>query len=115
MKLFRTVAMALAGLAVLVGGAATAATGSNGSISGRLELVGGPYPGIHRGVPGTIRFVGPQGQTFNTTASKHGRFTDSLPPGKYLVTGQATQLGSFTCRAEHPVTLQAHEDVHHVL
>jgi len=63
--------------------------------------VGGPAPGSPVPLPGTITARAATGRTFTATAGRDGRFTLSLPPGAYRVTGRSPliQSGRTACPA----------------
>ena len=88
------------------------------TVRGTLVRVGGPAPGSPFPLPGTITARAATGGTFKATAGPNGRFTLSLPTGRYRVTGRSPQIGSgnATCaataelhvtrdKAAHPVTV----------
>ena len=63
--------------------------GHHQAVPGKFVRVGGPPPGAPVPLPGTITARAATGGTFTATAGKDGRFTLSLPPGTYRVTGAA--------------------------
>lgn len=92
-------AVLAAGISVLAG-----CGGSPGylqAVPGTFEGAGGPAPGSPFPLPGTITARAATGQTFTATAGRDGRFTLSLPPGTYQVTGRSPlmQSGQMTCPA----------------
>jgi len=108
--------LAIASLAVLpltfasqAGRSAPAAT-DRGTVTGVLELAGGPYPGRTFPRPGTItaRRHGMRIVTVRTT--RHGRYMLHLAPGRYRLTGRPRHTG-LTCIAPHPVTVRAGQRV----
>jgi hypothetical protein len=70
-------------------------------VPGRFVRAGGPAPGAPFPLPGTITARAATGQSFTATAGRDGRFTLSLPPGRYQVTGRSPLIGSghVTCPA----------------
>lgn len=89
-------AVGLAGLAGCGGN-----PGYHQTVPGTFVRVGGPAPGSPVPLPGTITARTATGQTFTATAGRDGRFTLSLPPGTYRVTGRSPlmQSGQMTCAA----------------
>jgi hypothetical protein len=71
------------------------------TVNGKFVRVGGPPPGSPVSLPGTITARAGIGQTFTATAGRNGRFTLSLPPGSYHVTGRSPlmQSGQMICAA----------------
>ena len=60
----------------------------HGVVTGLLIEFGGPSPGIRLLVPGHV--TAPSATVTQTvTASRHGRFRFSLPPGVYHLTAQS--------------------------
>lgn len=57
------------------------------TVTGVLVEEGGPYPGIHALVPGSIRLVGTPG-TFSTDAGRNGTFSLEAPTGTYRIEGR---------------------------
>jgi hypothetical protein len=94
---------AIAVLAVCI--AVLAACGGNQgyhqTVPGTFVRVGGPAPGSPVPLPGTITGRAATGETFTATAGQDGRFTLSLPPGTYRVTGRSPlmQSGQMICAA----------------
>jgi hypothetical protein len=92
-------AVAILGAGIMILGGCT---GSQGQIvTGRFARVGGPAPGAPFPLPGTITARSATGQTYTVTAGRDGRFTLSLPPGRYQVTGRSPLIesGHATCPA----------------
>lgn len=75
-----------------------------GVVNGQLLMVGGPSPGMHRPLSGTITLRGKQGSV-ETRAGNDGRYTISLPSGVYEVEGHSQQYGSAKCQAASPATV----------
>ncbi len=103
-------AAALAAAAVLAGcsgsvGDQRAVSGSGAgdprAVAGTFVRVGGPAPGSPFPLPGSITARAANGKTFTATAGSSGRFTLSLPPGRYKVTGRSPLIGGgqVTCPA----------------
>jgi hypothetical protein len=69
------------------------------TVTGKFVRVGGPAPGSAVPLPGTITARAATGKTFTAAAGSHGRFTLSLPPGTYRVTGRSPlmQSGQMVC------------------
>lgn len=89
----------LAGCAGSAGGAGSPAYQQ--AVSGTFMRVGGPAPGSPVPLPGTITARAATGQTFTAPAGQNGRFTLSLPPGSYHVSGRSPlmQSGQTACPA----------------
>jgi hypothetical protein len=104
------IVLSLAGVLVLTG-----CTGPDraapGTVTGALVRVGGPAPGAAVPLPGEIVAVGPDGARFAVTAGKTGRYSLSLPPGVYRLTGHSplVHAGSaeMQCAAQEPVRVIA--------
>jgi hypothetical protein len=64
------------------------------AVRGTFVRVGGPPPGSPFPLPGTITARAATGGTFTATADRNGRFTLSLPLGRYHVTGRSPLIGS---------------------
>ncbi len=92
--------------------------GDQQAVRGTFVRVGGPAPGSPFPLPGTITARAATGGTFMATADPNGRFTLSLPTGRYHVTGRSPLIGSghAICaataelqvtrgKAAHPVTV----------
>jgi hypothetical protein len=96
---WKVIAVLVAGISVLTG--CGGSPGFQQSVPGRFERVGGPAPGSPSPLPGTITARAVTGDTFTATAGKNGRFTLSLPPGSYQVTGSSPlmQSGQMICAA----------------
>lgn len=75
--------------------------GYHQTVPGTFVVAGGPPPGSPRPLSGTITARAASGQTFTATAGRNGRFTLSLPPGSYRVTGRSPlmQSGQMICAA----------------
>ena len=75
--------------------------GYHQAVPGTFLVAGGPAPGSPRPLSGTITARAASGQTFTATAGRNGRFTLSLPPGSYQVTGRSPlmQSGQMICAA----------------
>jgi hypothetical protein len=71
------------------------------TVTGKFVRVGGPAPGSPVPLPGTITARAATGQTFTARAGSNGRFTLSLPPGTYRVSGRSPliQSGQMVCGA----------------
>lgn len=86
-------------------------TGTSGTISGRLLLVGGPSPDL-RATSGTVKLHGPSAT--QGAADRHGRFEVAATPGTYRITGTSPNYGNgrYLCEAAHPVVVVAAETRH---
>lgn len=93
------VAVLALGIAVLAG--CGGSPGYQQAVPGTFVRVGGPAPGSPVPLPGTITARAATGQTFTATVGRNGRFTLSLPPGSYHVTGRSPliQSGRMICAA----------------
>lgn len=80
--------------------------GATGTMVGHLYAVGGPSPGSHRGVAGTITARGSDGSRTVKT-DRAGGFRIQLRAGTYTVRGHSRQhnLGAGACTAQHNVTV----------
>ena len=83
---------------------------TTGTITGQVELVGGPARGANSMRPvagGVVTFAG-SGRT-TAAMSEQGRFTAELRPGVYVVTATSPDYnsGGAACRAVHPVRVSA--------
>ncbi len=92
-------AVVAVGIAVLAG-----CSGSpvfHQAVPGKFVRVGGPPPGSPVPLPGTIAARAATGETLTASAGRDGRFTLSLPPGTYRVTGRSplAQSGQMICAA----------------
>jgi hypothetical protein len=83
-----------------------------GTVTGVLELVGGPYPGHRFPRQGTV-IARRHGKVVTIRTAKHGRYVLHLAPGRYIITGKPRHTG-ILCRAAHPVTVHAGQAIHHV-
>jgi hypothetical protein len=68
--------------AVMWFGAGTPPT-PTGILEGSLLEVGGPPPGLPRGLPGTINLTGPDGRTSAIDTGADGRYSMTIDPGTY--------------------------------
>jgi hypothetical protein len=109
---WNAIAVLAAGIAVLAGCGGN--PGYHQTVPGRFVRAGGPAPGSPVPLPGTITARTATGETFTATAGRVGRFTLSLPPGTYRVTGRSPlmQSGQMICAATaelhvSPVSLRA--------
>ena len=80
-----------------------------GVVTGSLHVVGGPYPGIDRGVQGTVRLTGANGHHRSVTTDAQGTFAVALPAGRYTVRGGPSWRPN--CPG-NPVTVTAGTVVH---
>ncbi len=108
--------------AVIWFGAGTPPT-STGTLEGSLREVGGPPPGLDRGVAGTITVTGPDGRATAVTADGRGRYSATLAPGRYEAVGHSPSYGggAYDCEpwrsgsdtGGNPIVISPH-DVSHV-
>jgi hypothetical protein len=94
-------AVAILALAIAVLAGCGGGPGYRQTVPGTFVRVGGPAPGSPVPLPGTITARAATGQAFTVTAGQNGRFTLSLPPGSYHVTGRSPlmQSGRMICAA----------------
>jgi hypothetical protein len=98
-------------------GCASGPSVPTGTVTGHLEMVGGPVTPSGRTrvspVPGTITAVSGS-STFHATAAGNGSFTLTLPAGAYRLTGTSPQDndGQATCTANAPVTVRTGQATH---
>ena len=82
---------------------------SPATLTGNFVAAGGPGPGSLPPLSGTITIAGPVTQ--HLTVGPDGKYTATLPPGTYTVTGTSPQYndGAATCDTESgaPMTLTA--------
>jgi hypothetical protein len=109
-----TFAVLAVGIAVLAG--CDGNPGYHQTVPGRFVRVGGPAPGSPFPLPGTIIARAAGGETFTATAGRDGRFTLSLPPGSYRVTGRSPlmQSGRMICAATHELHVSRGQPARHV-
>jgi hypothetical protein len=91
----RIATVASAGLIPLL----SACSSPQGVVTGKLIEVGGPSP-MRRPVPGHVTAQGSAG-TQTVVAGRDGRYTLSLPPGVYHLTGKAGNVACLVERAIH--------------
>jgi len=91
----RIATVVLAGLILVL----PACSSPHGVVTGKLIEVGGPSP-MRRPVPGHVTAKG-SAMTQTVTAGRDGRYTLSLPPGVYHLTGRAGSVPCFAERAIH--------------
>jgi hypothetical protein len=66
-------------------------------VSGTLTLTGGPPPGLHQPVHGTVRFVGHDAaDPITLETDDHGHFTVALRPGTFQLDGRSPKFGGST-------------------
>lgn len=90
----RGVVLAAIGVAVLAAGCASAQ--ESGTLVGKLEVVGGPSPGLARPLPGTVTATNADGKKTFVTIGANGKFEVQLPPGSYSLMGHSPQVGGGT-------------------
>ena len=111
------VAILVAATVLAVATLAGCASGPRGTVTGHLQMVGGPAS-ISGGtptfpVPGTVTAVSGSA-SFQASASKDGSFTIVLPVGSYELTGTSPQddSGRATCLAMSPVIVHSGSVTH---
>jgi len=83
-----------------------------GTITGVLELAGGPAPGKIWPVPGVVTAHRHGIENIVTRAGKHGRFRiRQVAPGRYRLTGHPRHQ-HLICRAPHKITVRPGKTVH---
>jgi hypothetical protein len=84
------------------GGAAARPT----EVTGVLEMVGGPAPGLARPVRGTVTITGSTGNRCEVKVAANGEFHVDIAAGTYQLTGRSPSFGSgnLPCSADHRVT-----------
>jgi hypothetical protein len=103
--------------AAALAGCADGPGGPTGTVTGHLEMVGGPATPSGGTpvflVPGTITAVSGS-STFRASAASNGSFTFTLPVGTYKLTGTTPQDddGKATCIADAPVTVRTGQVTH---
>ena len=85
-----------AGLMLLLTGCSSR---THGVVTGKLLAVGGPAPGVHV-LPGQVMARGPAG-TQTAMTGRDGRYTLSLPPGVYHLTGHYKSVRCYALREGH--------------
>jgi hypothetical protein len=92
--------LAVLGMLAFVTAACSTPTGT---ITGHLFMVGGPGPGIHSPMLGTI-YVSGHG---TVDAGPDGSFSVTVPAGTYTLSGRTPDMngGKFPCHASHSVTV----------
>jgi hypothetical protein len=104
-----TIVLSAAVTAVLAGcGPPPAATGT---VTGVLVRVGGPAPGAPVPLPGKVVAVSSDGARYTATTGRNGRYSLSLPPGSYQLTGHSRDVRSqgvpLLCAGRHAVHVAA--------
>ena len=61
----------------------------DGTIQGRFVIIGGPAPGTPRAISGPVEIVDRTGTTRTVEAGSDGRFSVSVPAGRYTLTGRS--------------------------
>ncbi len=83
-----------------------------GAIEGTLEAVGGPAPGRPRPLPGSVKITNIRthdSRVVSVTAD--GRFSVSVTPGTYLITGRSPEYNdgtAYDCQAMHSTVVTGH-------
>jgi hypothetical protein len=79
----------------------------SGTITGRLEQVGGPATLPPRGLPGRVVFtLLSTGRAFRFPTTSKGYYRATVPAGTYEVTGFPSTGGE--CRASHRIRVRVH-------
>jgi hypothetical protein len=81
-----------------------------GTITGVLELVGGPAPGRSFPEPGTVTAHRHGVAIATVRTTRHGRYVLQLAPGRYRLTGRPRHT-KVNCFTPHPVTVRADKTV----
>jgi hypothetical protein len=103
--------LALTVASVLIAGcdlsSPTGPPGPTGTLTGRLQAVGGPSDASPQPLGGQITLHGSNGHITAITVGVNGRFSAPVTVGKYTVTGQSPQYesGAGKCHASGPVTV----------
>jgi hypothetical protein len=85
-------------------------TVGTGTVTGRLERVGGPPSLSPRGLPGKVVFtLAPTGRAFRFGTTPKGYYRAAVPAGTYEVTGFPSIGGE--CRALHRVRVRVHSAI----
>lgn len=84
-------------------------SGQDATVTGVLRMPGGPVGAYQSGVSGVVVFRSSRGHEIKTTAGVDGKFSISVPPGSYTVTGTTSQYGDSrgSCHATGPVVVSA--------
>jgi hypothetical protein len=104
-------AAAAVGLLILVGGCSSKS--SEGTVEGRLLMVGGPPPGVQLPAAGTVIIKSSGGTRITVKVRADGRFKRHVPEGSYSLTGRSPQYNSsrVLCSAAHPVKVRVGSSV----
>ena len=101
-------AVMAAGLTLASCSSPTGPPGPTGTLTGRLQAVGGPPGAGPRALTGQITLDGRNGTSKTLiTVGANGRFSVPVTVGTYIVTGQSPQYegGTASCQASGPVTV----------
>ena len=96
------------------GAASSAGTPTAGTVSGTFLEIGGPAPGVHQPLTGTIEFhaqtqAGPVATTVTTAAD--GSFHARVSPGLYVLIGHSPDVTGPVCMGTEPVTVTEAQQV----
>ncbi|MDI6097027.1 hypothetical protein QLQ12_00200 [Actinoplanes sp. NEAU-A12] len=75
------------------------------TVSGTLRQVGGPMGTQPHGVAGTVHFQAVDGSVLSAEVAGDGRFSLSIPAGRYRVTGTRAGHDTATCRTRDDVVV----------
>jgi hypothetical protein len=83
---------------------------TDGTVAGKLLMVGGPSPGLHRRLAGRIVVhartrSGPVVMTL--VPGPGGSFRTELPTGRYVLIGRSPSLAGVECVSERSVVVEA--------
>jgi hypothetical protein len=81
--------------------------GPTGTLTGKLQAVGGSSGAGPRALSGQVTLHGPGGHIANVTVGSDGRFSVPVSTGTYTVSGRSPQYrdGTADCHASTPVTV----------
>jgi hypothetical protein len=82
----------------------TTALQQHGTVHGQLILEAGMY--VPFGVPGTVTISGPTRQT-TITVGTDGRYSATLGPGAYQLTGESPNFGGHGCVPSRTIIIAA--------
>ena len=87
---------------------------TDGIIEGSLREIGGPPPGLDKGITGSMDVTYPDGHVATTPIGAGGRFSFTAGPGTYKIVGHSPGFGNGTydCSAAGPVRVTANNVTH---
>ena len=88
--------------------------GTDGIIEGSLREIGGPPPGLDKGITGSMDLTYPDGHVATTPIGASGRFSFTAAPGTYKIVGHSPGFGNGTydCSAAGPVRVNGNNVTH---